>query len=343
MNLRNLFERQTRGQVCPPACVPTRGAGLTRALDGLAPDVLEEVTTPVEAVWLPFGEGCLPLRLDLCTDFGPPDDDKLCNQDAVAFAPLETPFPGVVVALADGVSNSPYSEFGARLAVQTMIRHVPEALRRSSPANALSPPSWQRLFEEAADAVRRQMFVLWSWLHSDPGGFLPPRWRPDIFYRAVREQNVFHSTLIAAVILRESPDQFWGFFAHVGDGSLSFCRDPFGHPQVVDALVCDPQTALTSSLGPAVEHPCFPQCSFARLGAEFHLGLATDGVGRAFPMQELLLRFQQQQQANGRVNAAHAIIEQLKQECPDEVADNLSLAFLTCAGLQPASPSEKQP
>ena len=64
------------------------------------------------------------LRLDLWTDFGPPDEDKLCNQDAAAYAFLAPPGRGLVVALADGVSNSPYSEFYARLAVAVATRHL---------------------------------------------------------------------------------------------------------------------------------------------------------------------------------------------------------------------------
>jgi hypothetical protein len=312
---------------------------LTQLLRDLAPAALEESTTPAQPVWLPLGERGSPLRLDLCTDFGPPDDDKLCNQDAAAFAGFEAPWPGLVVALADGVSNSPYSEYGARLVVQTATRQVPELLRTARPDEGTSPAWWQQCFEQMTEAIRRQMFHLWAPVHASPGDFLPPGWRPDIFVRAVRDKNLFLSTMLVAAVLREADDRFWGFFAHVGDGSLSFCRDPLGQPQVVDALVCDVQTALDHSLGPAVEQACFPRCSYARLGAQFQLGLATDGLARALPMKELLLRFQQARQANGQSNAARRIIEQLKQDCPEQVADNLSLAFLTRSGAEPGPSS----
>jgi hypothetical protein len=316
--------------------VPARGAGLAQLLRDFAPAALEESATPTQPVWLPLGERGLPLRLDLCTDFGPPDEDKLCNQDAAAFAGFEAPWPGLVVALADGVSNSPYSEYGARLVVQTAARQVPELLRTARPAEGISPAWWQRCFEQMTEAIRRQMFLLWCQVHASPGDFLPPCWRPDIFVRAVRDKNLFLSTMLVAAVLREAHDRFWGFFAHVGDGGLSFWRDPLGQPQVVDALVCDVQTALDHSLGPAVEQACCPHCSFARLGAQFQLGLATDGVARALPMKELLRRFQQEQRTNGQFNVARGLIEQLKRDCPEQVADNLSLAFVSRSGIEPA-------
>jgi hypothetical protein len=219
--------------------------------------------------------------------------------------------------------------------VQTVARQVPEQLRQARADEGFSPAWWQQLFEQVAEAIRREMFVLWTWVHSHPGEFLPPGWRPDIFIRAVRDKNLFLSTMLVAAVLREDDDRFWGFFAHVGDGSLSFCRDPLGQSQTVDALVCDVQTALDRSLGPAVGQACFPRCSYARLGAQFQLGLATDGVARALPMKELLLRFQQARQTNGQLNGARAIIEQLKRECPEQVADNLSLAFLTRSSAEP--------
>lgn len=333
MNFRNPFRKVSPTPLAPAgplACVPPRGAGFAQLLRDFAPGVLDEpIMTPKEPVMLPLGDCGLPLRLDICTDFGPPDDDKFCNQDAAAFALLRDPWPGMVVALADGVSNSPYSEFGARLAVQTVVEWVPQGLLQTRPKEGFSPVWWQHRFEVVAEAIRRKMFLLWGWLDSNPGEFLPPGWRPDIFVRAVREKNVFLSTMLVAVVLRETEEQCWGFFAHLGDGSLSFCRDPVGKPEVVDALVCDLQTVLGQALGPAVEQACFPRCSYARLGAQFQLGVATDGVARAMPMKELLVRFQEEQQKNSRLNAASSIIEQLKRDCPEQVADNLSLAFLT--------------
>jgi len=276
-----------------------------------------------------LGGGEPPLRLDLCTDFGPPDEDKSCNQDAAAFAALPEPWGGVVVALADGVSNSPYSEFGARLAVRTLVELVPQSLRAAGAQDGLSPVWWQGCFERAAEAVRRQMALLWERIEAAPGDFVPPGWRPEIFARAVREKNLFLTTLVAAVVLRENEERCWGFFAHVGDGSLSFCRASQGQSQFVDALVCDAGTTLDHSLGPAVERTCFPRCSYARLGREFHLGLATDGVARAFPMKDLLLRVQQEGRGEGAPNAARHLIEGFKRDCPERVADNLSLAFLS--------------
>ena len=151
-------------------------------------------------------------------------------------------------------------------------------------------------------------------------------------------QNLFLSTVLAAAVVRESGERCWGFFAHVGDGGLSLRRDNQGQPEFVDALVCDSGTMLDHSVGPAVERMCFPRCSYARLGREFELGLATDGVARAFPLKDLILRARQEGTGKPQLNVARLLIEEFKRDCPGRVADNLSLAFVSRGGPAPVPP-----
>jgi len=287
---------------------------------------LEELQTPEEAL-LSTTAAARPLRLDICTDFGPPDDDKPCNQDAAAYAFLKAPVRGLAVALADGVSNSPYSEYGARIAAQASVSFVEQRLERIDPGDPSLPALFQALFDEAVDEMRRRLFLLWWNVAQRPGDFLAPGWRPSVFARAVEEKELFLTTLIIAVVLEREPGTYHGYYGHVGDGGLSFYRNTGDGPETVDALACGDETILDSFIGPDVERRCFPRCFHSRLGAEFAVCLATDGIARAIPLAELLALWREQA-GQSPDNVARSQIERLKAEMPTEVADNLSLAFL---------------
>lgn len=314
-----------------PACAMPPGAGFPRLLAAEAPEALREPASPEAAVWLRTGPDPAPLRLDLCTDFGPPDEDKLCNQDAVMYAPLGPPWPGIVVALADGVSNSPYSEFGARLAVAVATSEIAARLNQCAGLQGPEPVWFQAAFEQTVALIRQRLFGLWLRLSSSPGEFLPVGWHPRSFLPAVRDKRVLLTTLLVAVVLEGSEGESWGFYAHVGDGALAFCRGPLpsnGPLEVVNVLVCQPDTAIDSFLGPDVERRCYPRCFYSRLGREFVVCLSTDGVARAVPAEQLLQRWQRRS-ADPADNVARTIIASLKTEIPEAVADNLSLAFVS--------------
>ena len=333
--MRFSFLRGGRSGASPaaqlPACVLPPGARFTRLLETNAPEALNVLPPAEEPIWVSTSSTRHALRLDLYTDFGPPDEDKLCNQDAAAYAPLGTPRPGLVVALADGVSNSPYSEFGARLAVAVATNHM-ASLWGQWPGQELPEPAWfQTAFEQTVTLIRQRLFLLWLRVSSAPGEYLPVGWHPRAFLPAVRQKNVLLTTLILAVVLEGPDGAVWGFYSHVGDGALSFCR---GGPkandlkEIVNVLVCQPETAIDSALGPDVERRCFPRCFYSRLGHEFVVCLSTDGVARAVSPDQLLQHWHSDY-ARQSGSVARTIIESLKAEMPHAVADNLSLAFVS--------------
>jgi hypothetical protein len=323
-----------------PACTVPAGSGFAKLLAAEAPEALAEPASPDAAVWvnatpeLAVRRGSpdpAALRLDLWTDFGPPDEDKLCNQDAALYVPLGPPWPGLVVALADGVSNSPYSEFGARLAVAVATSEIASRLNRCSGPQLPDPAWFQAAFEHTVALIRQRLFGLRLRLSSSPGEFLPVGWHPRAFLPAVRDKKVLLTTLLVAVIVEGPEGESWGFYSHVGDGALAFCRGPLppsGPLDVVNVLVCQPDTAIESFLGPDVERACFPRCFYSRLGREFVVCLSTDGVARAVPAEQLLQRWHQGS-ADVSENVARTLIESLKTEIPEAVADNLSLAFVS--------------
>jgi len=310
-----------------PACVVPPGEGFERLLRSEAPEALKELLVEEEAILFDTQTGTPPLRLDICTDFGPPDQDKLGNQDAVAFAPLQPPFHGVLVALADGVSNSPYSEFGARLAVQTSVSFIQRQLTERTCHSTPSPDQFQRVFDQTIDEIRKKFFLLWSRVAQSPGDFLPFGWRPSVFLRAVQAKELFLTTLIVVAVVETENGQYHGYYAHVGDGALSFWRTRDGASDAVNAFTCSEATILEAFLGPDVERGCFPRCFHSPLGDEFAVCAATDGIARAVPLPDLLA-FWREQVPGTRANLARVQIARLKQERPDQVADNLSLAFV---------------
>lgn len=327
---KGIGSKQTREAPTPaasPASPP--GDGIRKLLAQVAPDALDEPPTMDRAAYLNGAEGRPPLRLDLCTDFGPPDEDKPCNQDAAGYGFVQHPAPGIIVALADGVSNSPYSEYGARLAVRISLAALQACLQREKWPAVPSPDRFQTFFDEAIAEVRQKFSQLWNTIEPAPDDFVAPGWRPDIFKRAVQEKNLFVTTLLLAVILEDGKDACRAFYAHVGDGGISFCRGNPESAEPVDALTCDDQTALDAFLGPDLDLKCFPKCFFSDLGGEFVLALATDGIARGVPLAGLLPRWSQHQLANQTANASLSIIEAVKAESPELVMDNLSLAFVS--------------
>ena len=311
-----------------PAPLRPSGNGIVGLLRSQAPQALAELDPQQEPVFVASDTTGARVRLDLCTDFGPPDDEKSCNQDAAAYAELQIPGAGLVVALADGVSNSPYSECGARLAVATSVSLIGESLRADAGAGDLTPSRFQDLFDLTIERIRRELFLLWWHVAQTPESFLAPGWRPDLFFRSVEQKGLFLTTLIVAVVVESADGAHHGYYAHVGDGGLSLRRRKGKGFATVDAFTCGQETAIDTFLGPDVERRCFPRCLHSDLSDRFSICLATDGIARAVPLAELLPALSEEAPCPSS-NLAREHIERLKAERPRDVMDNLSLAFVS--------------
>lgn len=250
--------------------------------------------------------------LALHTHFGPSNQDKSTNQDyALAWMGER----GLIVALADGLTDSFRSEWAAKLACFTAVHSLADATSGFEP---------QKKVEAAITAANFALARLVDTLARDaeascPSGLPLYTWQWMLNGR----RSLFQTTLTLAWLEVQSLR-----LGIVGDGAFVLhTDDPL---ETIVETKCSMTTEQVHALKP------FPQASISldiywekELSRPFFCALCTDGIARGFGLDlEALLR-QFIPRANGATgNSAEDFLNRMVYERPREFDDNLTLAVL---------------
>jgi serine/threonine protein phosphatase PrpC len=265
-----------------------------------------------------------PISGAIHCDFGPPHQDKAVNQDyALAWLPaaVETRRrPGLVLALADGLTNSLRSECASALACWTAVRVLVEA------GGAVPPKDLARLaFNEAGLTIGR----LADELARAPEATCPEGQFLSTWKYILKKGGLFQTTLTLAWL-----DRGRFYLAMVGDGGAAWRAD-HGPPDArhsVDRVLaaCDLESHQVCALGPADRCVRDFDCWHAeQLDGPFLGALYTDGIGRGQgPGPRALLDELERLEGAKAENPAQRFIEQAVDRRPKDFDDNLTLAVL---------------
>jgi hypothetical protein len=291
---------------------------------------------------LVIGSGCFragPYSGSIHCDFGPPTQDKNANQDyALAWWPADGdgPQPRLILALADGLTNSFRSEWAAAVACWEAVRTLVEA------GGAMQSEERAKVaFNAAGDAIAR----LAEEYCRDPEASRPEGQFLSTWKYILKKGGLFQTTLTLAWI---DSDRF--NLAMLGDGGALW-RD-YARPtaekvafrSVKEAILsrserrhsdcilaaCNLESQQVHALGPAEPHvlefDCWRQESIDGpfLGAFF-----TDGIGRGIGATPLgLLDELDACKAADAENDAWEFIARSIRDRPKDFDDNLTLAVI---------------
>ena len=261
-------------------------------------------------------------RLDLHTDFGPPDQDKEGNQDFVlAWVPHQPRTQGLrwAVALADGVTSSYHAEVAAEVACWSGLAAVvgpettpAERARAGIDAAGQSIGALADLIEDDADAHR-------------PDGEFESSWR-----YTVREGLLLQTTLTLAWL---EGNRFC--VAMVGDGGAVVELDGGAEPRLEVLAEADASTSQVHALGPrnrtVLELDCWRE---VEIDGRSRLALYTDGVCRGVQLSERSLFAESDSvcRADGGTNVAESLVRRWIKTDARAFEDNLTLVLVTSLG-----------
>jgi hypothetical protein len=300
------------------------------------------------------GSGCFragPFSGSIHCDFGPPAQDKNANQDyALAWWPAATGdvrLPRLVLALADGLTNSFRSEWAAALACWVAVRTLVEA-SGTAPPEVLA----KLAFNAAGDAIASlaEEFTL------DPDASCPEGQFLSTWKYILKKGGLFQTTLSLAWIdvgqvanlpetrqIGNLPHADCFNLAILGDGgalwreydrrsAISPLDSLWRHAASTDRVLaaCNLESQQVHALGPAEPHvhdfDCWRQ---EKIEGPFNCALFTDGIGRGIGSEPMgLLDELDADTATGAENAAHKFIARAIHERPKDFDDNLTLAVV---------------
>jgi serine/threonine protein phosphatase PrpC len=271
--------------------------------------------------------GCFragPLAGSIHCDFGPLTQDKNANQDyALAWCPAESGEdrqPRLVLALADGLTNSYRSEWAAMMACWVAVRAVVEAAGKMQPVEVA-----RFAFNEAGEAIaRRAEEFTRDQEASCPEGQFLSTWK-----YILKKGGLLQTTLSLAWIDR---DQF--NLAMIGDGGALWRGYDgsrwTGRTRDRVLAACNLESQQVHALGPAEpyvqEFDCWRQ---KKIDGPFLCAMMTDGVGRGIGMRPIaLLEELDAYDAITPANVAQDIIARAIRERAKDFDDNLTLAII---------------
>jgi serine/threonine protein phosphatase PrpC len=285
---------------------------------------------------LVVGSGCFragPFSGSIHCDFGPQTQDKNANQDyALAWWPLadgDNRLPRLVLALADGLTNSFRSEWAAAVACWVAVRAVVESSGKLQSKEAAT-----LAFNEAGDAIVRAA----DEFSRDPEASCPEGQFLATWKYILKKGGLLQTTLSLAwidgqhfnVAMLGDGGALWrDYDRRSGVSPLAIMRrDAASTDRVLAA--CNLESQQVHALGPAEPHihefDCWRQ---VKLDGQFLCALMTDGVGRGigekpFDLLDDLDAFD----AAGVDNGAREFIVRAIRDRPKEFDDNLTLAVV---------------
>jgi serine/threonine protein phosphatase PrpC len=273
-------------------------------------------------------------------DFGPPTQDKNANQDyALAWRPTadgERRLPRLVLALADGLTNSFRSEWAAAAACWVAVRVVVEGSRTAAPQELA-----RFAFNEAGHTIVRAA----EEFSRDPETSCPEGQFLSTWKYILKKGGLLQTTLTLAWI---DADHF--NLAIIGDGGAlwrGYARptaEKVAFRSAKEAALsrserrqsdrvlaaCNLESQQVHALGPAdpFVHE-FDHWRQERCAGPFVCALMTDGIGRGIGANSLrLLDDLEAYDAAGSVNSAREFIARSVRERPKDFDDNLTLAIV---------------
>ncbi len=268
-------------------------------------------------------------------DFGPPTQDKSTNQDyALAWRPTEGGDgrqPRLVLALADGLTNSYRSEWAAAMACWVSVRAVTE-----NDGKAVQQDLARLAFNAAGQAIAR----IADEFSRDPEASCPEGQFLSTWKYILKKGGLFQTTLTLAWIdvgqVANLPDtRQIGNLPHadhfnlaiIGDGGALW-RGSRAGDRILAA--CNLESQQVHALGPAEpdvhEFDCWRQ---EPIDGPFLCALMTDGVGRGIGARPFAML--DDLDADRKVcveNAAQEFIGRAIRDRPKDFDDNLTLAVV---------------
>jgi hypothetical protein len=257
-----------------------------------------------------------PFSGSIHCDFGPPTQDKSTNQDyALVWRPAtdDNAQPRLVLALADGLTNSFRSECAASMACWTAVRALIEASGTKPPDDLA-----RHAFNDAGQTIAR----IAEEFCRDPEASCPEGQFLSTWKYILKKGGLFQTTLSLAWI-----DERHFNLAIIGDGGALW-RSSKSNDRVLAA--CNLESQQVHALGPADplvhEFECWRQ---EPIDGPFLCALMTDGVGRGIGQQPFMLLDElERHQAGGADNEAREYIELAIRNRPKDFDDNLTLAVI---------------
>jgi len=255
-----------------------------------------------------FDYGKSRLLWEASSDIGPEEAEKSENQDAVGIFLCDDSerglHPFLIVTLADGVSDSPWSKEGARFAIRSAIMDVTRRLLEAERFHDQPKQFFQEVFEEAVKNIEERMRKEFEKIRNDfdkqkLSWAIPTGWKDWAVRRRLKEKNAFCTTLLISVVFAAQMDKkrinWKAAHAVVGDGGLTIWRQFFdskyphalGAGEIVDGITSTDDTMLSHYLSPQVR--TLPQCFYSdNLGEHFAILLSTDGIVRNRPLRDII-------------------------------------------------------
>jgi serine/threonine protein phosphatase PrpC len=264
------------------------------------------------------------MHVSLHSDYGPPEQDKGPeNQDyALAWCATDaetTAGPRLVVAVADGLTDSFRSECAAALACWVAVRTLVERFSQLPPVE---------LAHAAFDAAGCAIGEIADALAANPQASLPADQYLSTWEYMLRKGKLLQTTLMLAWL-----DQHTLRIAALGDGGALWRRTGMRSraDQRNQILAnCDLESNLVHPLGPAERSGHAFDCWVEQIATDpFLCALYTDGLGRALRTTPLTLLDELDQGLTGQSTClACGYLEQALRERPGDFKDNVTLAIL---------------
>ena len=250
------------------------------------------------------------------SDFGPPLQDKPCNQDRLvlwrsrrkAAAPIDW-----VIVLADGVTSSYHSEFAAGLACWSALRALVDSARQARGNAGMDAVNAAAATLRTAGVVYRRQGADWH-----PPDEFSSTWKHRL------ASGAFLQTTLTLAWCRDARCHL----VRIGDGGATLYQS--GSSRVL--LPVNADTQLVHALGP--DTPPLIEID-DELSLTLHgdsvLAVYTDGIAR--PMQSdpdsMVNMLRRSDVIERNCATASEIIDSLKQSDEESLHDNLTLAIKT--------------
>lgn len=262
-----------------------------------------------------------PLSVSLHTSFGPPEQDKDCNQDFVIGWNRHTGSDRRVqlaVAMADGVTSSYRSEVGAETACWAALASL---ISREHVVG-------RERAQQAVGDANKAIIQLAEQINESAESF-----RPDDEFASTWQFKLDEGLILQTTLTLLWIEDGRLFIGMVGDGG-AVCKkqcDEDGEKRVtcLNADLNDSQQV--NALGPHARGPVQLDC-FAEMDVSLvhEVALFTDGITRGFEdLVELLELIRQTNTASKETNVAESLIENFQSVRPAEFEDNLTLCWFS--------------
>ncbi len=258
------------------------------------------------------------IALSLHSDLGPADHEKAENQDFIlawcsTSQALST--PRLVIALADGVSDSDRSDWAAALACWISVRTVVEHFREDAPL-----ATSRAAFNAAGEAIGALADVITN----APDDYLPEDQFAMTWEYILRMGKFLQTTLMLAWL-----DSTSLHVVSVGDGGAVIRQIHNESGEYTDRTLakCDLDSNLVNAIGPFSRRDHDFDCVADHvLEGTSVLAFFTDGVGRAISnAPESLMSDLQQLHLDHSRDIARSYLRKAFDESPNDYCDNVSL------------------